>query len=165
MKRLYTEAEVKEFKKEFQSPKFRDMLKREKGTVCDQCGDSEFTQYHHIVPLESGRGDNSLNNIRCLCIDCHNASHMKNTDSDKYKKAVKEHRAGRKHKKTYEECLPYLEAYFNLEIGASEFRDKCAYSQKKKISDIAYVKRYKEENGIPTSFKNTIDCKNWRNKE
>lgn len=157
MKRLYTEAQVKEFKKEFMSPKFRNMLKREKGTVCDQCGDNDCVQYHHIVPLESGRGNNSLNNIRCLCIDCHNASHMKNTDSDKYKKARDEGRLGRKSAKSYEEWLPWLELYFNNEIGTKEFKEKVGLAEGNKLASHKFIKRYRNENNISGYFRNTVD--------
>ena len=157
MKRLYTEAQVKEFKNEFQSGKFRDMLKREKGTICDQCGNGECVQYHHIVPLESGRGDNSLNNIRCLCIDCHNASHMKNTDSDKYIKAKNEGRLGRKTAKPYEEWLPWLELYFNSEIGAKELKEKVGLSQGYKLASHKFVKKYRKDNNISNYFRNTVD--------
>ena len=46
-----------------------------KGDKCFYCG-APAEEYHHIVPRHMG-GDNRLENIVPMCIDCHRKAHSK----------------------------------------------------------------------------------------
>lgn len=145
-----------ELRQEFVKPSFRDKMKEELGEICVNCGSSEYIEYHHIVPLIHG-GTNNITNIVPLCTDCHNAAHNKHIHGEGYKKAREEGKVGRKHKKTYEECLPFITAYFECRIGAKELKERCGYAEGTKLSARAYIKRYKKEHNIPKDFYNHID--------
>ena len=138
----------KELRKEFESFNFRKEMKNKLGKACANCGATEHVQYHHVVPLKNG-GTNNLGNIVPLCEECHCKAH------NKIHRNLQN--SGRKHKKTYEECLPYMEKYFNLEIGAKEVKEMCGFSQNTKLTTTAYFKRYRAENNIPKDFRNNID--------
>ena len=51
-----------------------DMVKRELGCVCANCGSTDMVEHHHIVALSQG-GTNNLTNIVPLCYKCHKAAH------------------------------------------------------------------------------------------
>ena len=144
-----------ELRQEFTKDSFRGMLKDMLGDKCANCGSKDLVEYHHVVPLVHG-GTNNLGNIVPLCHECHLKAHNKHNHGDAYKKAKEDGRVGRKHKMSYEECLPYLEAYFSNKIGTSEFKEKCKYGPNTKMSGIAHVKRYKKEHNIKR-FYNNVD--------
>ena len=145
----------KELRQEFAKDSFRKMLKDKLGNKCANCGSKDLVEYHHVVPLVHG-GTNNLGNIVPLCHECHLKAHNKHNHGDAYKKAKEDGRVGRKHKMSYEECLPFLEAYFSNEIGTRELIEKCKYKPGTKISSRAYVKRYKKEHNIE-HFYNNVD--------
>ena len=145
-----------ELRQEFVKPSFRTKMKEELGGICVNCGSSEHIEYHHIVPLVHG-GTNNMTNIVPLCWNCHQKAHNKHIHGEAYKKAKEEGKVGRKHKKTYEECLPWITAYFECRIGTKELKEKCGYSEKVKLSQAAYIKRYKKEHNVPKDFYNNID--------
>ena len=144
-----------ELRQEFAKDSFRQILKDKLGDKCANCGSKDLVEYHHVVPLVHG-GTNNLGNIVPLCHECHLKAHDKHSHGDAYKKAKEDGRVGRKHKMSYEECLPYLEAYFSNKIGTREFKEKCKYAPDSKISSRAYVKRYKKEHNIK-HFYNNVD--------
>ena len=144
-----------ELRQEFAKDSFRKALKDKLGNKCANCGSKDLVEYHHVVPLVHG-GTNNLGNIVPLCHECHLKAHNKHNHGDAYKKAKEDGRVGRKHKMSYEECLPYLEAYFSNEIGTRELIEKCKYKPGTKISNRAYVKRYKKEHNIE-HFYNNVD--------
>ena len=144
-----------ELRQEFAKDSFRQILKDKLGDKCANCGSKDLVEYHHVVPLVHG-GTNNLGNIVPLCHECHLKAHNKHNHGDAYKKAKEDGRVGRKHKMSYEECLPYLEAYFSNEIGTRELIEKCKYKPGTKISNRAYVKRYKKEHNIE-HFYNNVD--------
>ena len=144
-----------ELRQEFAKDSFRQILKDKLGDKCANCGSKDLVEYHHVVPLVHG-GTNNLGNIVPLCHECHLKAHNKHNHGNAYKKAKEDGRVGRKHKMSYEECLPYLEAYFSNKIGTREFKEKCKYAPDSKISNRAYVKRYKKEHNIK-HFYNNVD--------
>ena len=150
--------EFERLRREFVSEAFRKEMKKRVGCKCVNCGSRKHIEYHHIVPLVKG-GTNNWGNIVPLCYECHLKAHDRHTHGDKFRKAKEEGRVGRKHSKTYEECLPYIEMYFKCEIGAKELQELCEFSPGYKVSQIRYVQRYKKENNIK-DFKNTVDIKN-----
>ena len=145
----------KKMRQEFAKDSFRKMLKDELGDKCANCGKDEGIEYHHVVPLAHG-GTNNLGNIVPLCVECHKKAHNGHIHGEAFLKAREDGRVGRKHKMSYEECLPYLEAYFSNKIGASEFKGKCKFKPGTKMCNIGYVKRYKKEHGIGY-FYNNVD--------
>ena len=144
-----------ELRQEFAKDSFRQILKDKLGDKCANCGSKNLVEYHHVVPLVHG-GTNNLGNIVPLCHECHLKAHDKHSHGDAYKKAKEDGRVGRKHKMSYEECLPYLEAYFSNKIGSFEFKEKCKFKPGTKMSNIVYVKRYKKEHNIE-HFYNNVD--------
>lgn len=44
------------------------------GMTCRNCGATNDLQYHHIVPIACG-GRDTLDNMVCLCADCHSLIH------------------------------------------------------------------------------------------
>ena len=144
-----------ELRQEFAKDSFRKMLKDKLGDKCANCGSEDLVEYHHVVPLVHG-GTNNLGNIVPLCHECHLKAHDKHSHGDAYKKAKADGRVGRKHKMSYEECLPFLEAYFSNKIGSSEFKEKCKFKPGTKMCNIGYVKRYKKEHSIG-HFYNNVD--------
>lgn len=149
--------EFERLRQEFTSEIFRKEMKKKVGCKCVNCGSRKHIEYHHIVPLVKG-GTNNWENIVPLCYECHLKAHDRHTHGDKFKKAKEEGRVGRKHCMSYEECLPYLEKYFNNEIGAKELKRLCKFSSGYKICSITYIKRYKKEHNID-HFKNYVDIR------
>ena len=49
-----------------------------KGIACVRCGGDDFIEIDHIVPLAKG-GDNSIENLQPLCINCNTKKRDKNT--------------------------------------------------------------------------------------
>ena len=145
----------KKMRQEFAKDSFRKMLKDKLGDKCANCGSKDLVEYHHVVPLVHG-GTNNLGNIVPLCHECHLKAHDKHNHGDTYKKAKEDGRVGRKHKMSYKECLPYLEAYFSNKIGAFEFKGKCKFKPGTKLSNIGYVKHCKKEHNIE-HFYNNVD--------
>jgi 5-methylcytosine-specific restriction enzyme A len=41
-----------------------------KNPVCEECRDALSTEVHHVVPKRDG-GDDSPENLMCVCRDCH----------------------------------------------------------------------------------------------
>lgn len=61
------------------NPYLDKKIKEERGYKCEMCGfvgDSKTIHAHHIIPLLQG-GQNTRENIQCLCEDCHNKAHGK----------------------------------------------------------------------------------------
>ena len=142
-------------RQDFAKDSFRKMLKDKLGNKCANCGEDKGIEYHHVVPLAHG-GTNNLGNIVPLCIECHKKAHNGHIHGEAFLKAREDGRVGGKHKMSYEECLPYLEAYFSNKIGTSELKEKCKYGPNTKIINMAHVKRYKKEHNIK-HFYNNID--------
>ena len=140
-----------ELRAEFVKASFREKLKEELGTTCVNCGNSKNIEYHHIVPLING-GTNNISNIVPLCEECHYKAHDK-----EYKHGNPKRNKGRKRKVTYEEALPVLHRYFNLEIGLKEAKEILGLTPKTHSSWYALANKYREEYNIPKNFRNNID--------
>lgn len=52
----------------------RELHTRFRYEPCDHCGIRRGTQLHHVVRRSQG-GDDARENLRWLCIYCHNAIH------------------------------------------------------------------------------------------
>ena len=126
------------------------------GTKCINCGSEEYIEYHHVVPLKDG-GNDIPTNIVPLCCKCHLKASNKSTHGEGMEKAKREGRIGRKPSKTYEEWLPWLELYFNNEIGTKEFKEKVGLAEGYKLASHKFIKRYRNENNISGYFRNTVD--------
>ena len=149
-----TDEYIRKTRNEFRRHTFRNKLKEKLGTKCCNCGSEEYIEYHHIVPVIYG-GSNKLSNIVPICVSCHYKAHNR-VNSEGIENAKKNKAVGRKHKVPYEVCYPYIVDYIHGNIGKREFKLKCGYSEKYKLSGCSYIKKYKEENNIK-SFKNTVD--------
>ena len=70
----YTQRNHYEERKDLQNRRlkgeFDDIM-----TECEECGSKKNLQLHHIKPLNRG-GDNSRENLQCLCKKCHMAKHQ-----------------------------------------------------------------------------------------
>ena len=147
-----------ELRAEFTKASFRKKLKKELGTTCVNCGNSENIEYHHIVPLING-GTNNISNIVPLCKECHYKAHDK-----EYKHGNKKGNKGRKRKVTYEEALPVLDKYFNLEIGLKEAKEILGLAPGNNSSWYTLANRYKDEHNVSRYFRNNIDILNSQEK-
>lgn len=148
---------LKELRMEFASATFRRDMKEQLGKTCVNCFSDKDIEYHHIVPLVNG-GTNNLSNIVPLCKECHYKAHDK-----EYKHGCSN--AGRPKKCNIEDenVLSILHRYFNLEIGKKETRSLLNITNNTVWERI--TKEYKIKYNIPGSFKNTIDCKEWRKRK
>lgn len=155
MNKNKTQAEI--IRDETTTPKFREMLVKELGSKCANCGSEEFIEYHHIVPIVYG-GTNKLTNIVPLCADCHAKAHKK-SNAEGIKRATLEGRIGRNRKSTYEEAKPVLKKYFNSEIGNKECSVLLGYSPSNHSSLFQYKQMFRKEFNIPSNFRNCVDIK------
>ena len=141
-------------RQESASPTFRKILVSELGTVCVNCGSDQFIEYHHIVPIVYG-GTNKLSNIVPLCSDCHARAHQK-VSGEGMAKARREGRIGRKYITPYEDAIPTLKRFYNMEIGNKEMTALLGYkSNRSTLYD--YRRRYEREFNVPKDFYNNID--------
>lgn len=141
-----------ELRQEFTNPVFRKNMVYSLGTKCVNCGNEEYIEYHHIVPLKNG-GTNNLGNIVPLCQKCHKLAHNKiHRDTTK---------GGRPKTITFEQAEPILHRYFNLEIGKSEILELLGIKGKSTWERL--TKEYKQKYNI-TKFYNPIDLKNSQTK-
>ena len=69
-------------REEFDSQKFRNVLKQKLKEECVNCKSIDNIVYHHIVPLTLG-GTNNITNIVPLCEKCHNKIHGRKSTSIK----------------------------------------------------------------------------------
>lgn len=148
-------GDYEKLRQEFESPSFREKMKKELGNTCCNCGSKEKIEYHHIVPLKNG-GTNNLGNITPLCQHCHCKAHNKifrRTWNNGRPKAIE-----------YEEAEPILDKYFNLEIGTKEAKELLGVADKNKSTWYRLTKEYKEKHDIPKSFYNNIDLLNSQKK-
>lgn len=137
-----------ELKKEFTRKSFREILKKELGEICVNCGAKEHIEYHHIVPLING-GTNRLTNIAPLCIECHKKAHDRQHFVSK--------NGGRPQAISYEDAEPILKEYFDKKIGAKELKEKLGLSPKNKSTHYRLINEYKKRHKISKNFKNTVD--------
>ena len=149
--------ELKNLRTIFASATFRHAMKEQLGETCVNCFSNKDIEYHHIVPLVNG-GTNNLSNIVPLCSECHYKAHDK-----QYKH--KSTNSGRPKKLNIEDenTLNILHKYFNLKIGKKETRELLNITNNTVWDRI--TKEYRVKYNIPDSFKNTIDCKEWRKKK
>lgn len=129
----------------------RSMAERTLGRVCYNCGSDECIELHHVVPLKLG-GTNNLSNIVVLCHRCHCAAHNGRHIKDYQNKEV----TGRPHNVETEELDKALNEYVIGQIGSAECKARMGLSQKTKIGDMSYYKRFKKDHGIK-KVKNNID--------
>ena len=148
-------GDYEKLRQEFESPSFREKMKKELGNTCCNCGSKEKIEYHHIVPLKNG-GTNNLGNITPLCQECHCKAHNKifrRTWNNGRPKAIE-----------YEEAEPILDRYFNLEIGMKEAKKLMGIADGNKQTWYKLTKKYKEKYDIPKDFYNNIDLLNSQKK-
>lgn len=136
---------------EFTNSSFREMLVKTLGNKCCNCGSEKNIEYHHIVPLING-GTNNLSNIVPICEECHNKAHDK--------KYLKERGGGRPNIISFEDAEPFLERYFNQEIGTKECKLLLGLSEKNKSTWYKLKNEYKKKYNISNDFYNRIDITN-----
>ena len=144
-------GDYEKLRQEFESPSFREKMKKKLGNTCGNCGSKEKVEYHHIVPLKNG-GTNNLGNIVPLCQHCHYKAHnkiLKNTYNSGRPKVIE-----------YEEAEPILDKYFNLEIGMKEAKKIMGIADGNKTTWYRLTKEYKEKHEVPKDFYNNIDLLN-----
>jgi hypothetical protein len=144
-------TKAEKLRQEQVSPKWRDAVFKFKGRKCAVCGKKEDLEIHHVLPIIKG-GTNDFNNLLVVCQEHHTQLHGKI-----YRNKIN---FGRKKIVTYEEALPVLHQYFNLEIGHKECSEILGYSPTSHNSALMeYKKRYRKENNVPRFFYNNIDLK------
>lgn len=67
---------TEELRQEFSSPKFREYMKEELGSICMHCKTDTNIEYHHYIPITHG-GTNDIKNLVVLCEKCHKLAHKK----------------------------------------------------------------------------------------
>lgn len=145
-----------QLKKEFRTPSFRDMLIRELGCACGNCGkDNTETpiEYHHIVPLALG-GTNNIGNIVPLCRKCHLLVHGAK-DVSKLNRDAPEKMGGRPRfvpSKNYKE---EIDRFIRGEIGKAECQMRVGMKAGK-INDMEFYHEYLEQLGI-VHMRNLVD--------
>lgn len=150
--------ELKRLRIEFASATFRCTMKEQLGETCVNCFSDKDIEYHHIVPLVNG-GTNNLSNIVPLCKECHYKAHDR-----QYKHGCPSSGRPKKCNIEDENILSILHRYFNLEIGKKETLELLGIPKKSSAWE-HITKEYRVKYNIPDSFKNTIDCKEWRKKK
>jgi CO dehydrogenase/acetyl-CoA synthase alpha subunit len=75
------EKEVNKLKNQIQAARGKSRSKRVRKEAlrrdnyeCIECGKNENLNVHHVIPISEG-GEDSLNNVITLCIDCHIEAH------------------------------------------------------------------------------------------
>lgn len=149
----------KQLKKEFLIPSFRDMLIRELGCTCGNCGkDNKETpiEYHHIVPLALG-GTNNLGNIVPLCRKCHLLVHGAK-DVRKLNRDTPDKLGGRPKFIPNENYREVLSRYLKGRLGKSECQRLVGVKSKgTKLNDLQIYIDYLEEQGI-VHMRNLVDA-------
>ena len=144
--------EYEQLRKEWSSGGIvRTMAERTLGNVCYNCGSTECTELHHVVPLKLG-GTNNISNIVVLCSRCHKAAHYGRHIRDYQNKKV----TGRPHNVSKEVLNSAITSYINGEIGTKECKAMMGLSPKSKIADMTYYKKFLKDHGIK-KVKNNID--------
>lgn len=138
-------------RKEWSSSLVRTMAENTLGKVCYNCGCSDNTELHHIVPLKLG-GTNRLSNIAVLCHKCHMAAHHGRHILDYCNKNLD----GRPHNVPVEDIDSALSDYTTGVIGAKECKKRMGLSDKSHISDMTYYKTFLKNRNIK-SVRNNID--------
>jgi len=61
------------YNEEYESSRFK---LKSISSICENCGESNsfLLRAHHIIPLSKG-GDNTLSNLKMLCVKCHSKEH------------------------------------------------------------------------------------------
>lgn len=146
---------AKELRKEFNSTWFKNELRKRYGEhTCYGCGkDSEYVEFHHIVPLVLG-GDNTITNIVPLCYSCHKKAHGSTTVSEIHGPV-----GGRKKKKPPKGYENVLDRYVHCEIGHDEAKLSLGMTTNQKLPDKWWYKEYLKENNIK-KIKNLVDNNN-----
>lgn len=127
---------------------------RKTPSYCANCGASADIEYHHIVPLANG-GTNALSNIVPLCASCHQKAHgslWHRTPGVHY---------GRKKKDPPEGYEEVLADYFASKIGKREMMERLGLTDHR-TSGTWWIKKYREEHGIPEDYRNNVDVMMWR---
>ena len=150
---------LKTLRTQFSSSNFRKNMIEQLGKTCVNCSSNKDIEYHHIVPLVNG-GTNNLSNIVPLCKECHCKAHDK-----EYRHGCPSSGRPKKYNIEDENVLNVLHKYFNLEIGKKEAMELLEMRHKTNTSWDRIIKEYKIKYNIPDSFKNTIDCKEWRKRK
>lgn len=137
------------------------MAERNLGEVCYNCGSSEGTELHHIVPLKLG-GTNNYSNIAVLCPACHKAAHhgrhindfKHNPTKEEIKKIAKEKRI-LKQEKRIAEGLAFMD-YTQGKIGLKECRDRIGRPGESSLMGLKSFREFCLIHGIK-SVHNNID--------
>lgn len=130
------------------SRKFREELKKRRGTKCFICGD-EHVEYHHLIPLWMG-GEDTIDNMIALCHWHHMLMHKAtSTRQTPYNGKA----SGRK-RKTVDGYKDILNDYLKCRIGKEEC--KKALGVKGNLTDLIWFREYLEECGI-ADYRNNID--------
>ena len=70
--------------------RLRQAAKNRDGWRCQDCGKAGILEVHHIIPLNDG-GEDFLDNLKTLCLDCHHAIHTnKPVERQAWDQVVKE---------------------------------------------------------------------------
>lgn len=129
----------------------RTMAERTLGNVCYNCGSTECTELHHVVPLKLG-GTNNISNIVVLCSRCHKAAHYGRHIRDYQNKKI----TGRPHKTDVQTLEKAISLYISGRIGTKECKSMMNMAESTKIGDMSYYKKYLKKRGIK-KVKNNID--------
>ena len=127
------------------------MAERTLGNVCYNCGSTECTELHHVVPLKLG-GTNNISNIVVLCSRCHKAAHNGRHIRDYQNKKI----SGRPHNASKSEMDAAFNKFIHGKIGTAECKELIHISPKSKIKDMKYFKKYLKDHGIK-DVRNSVD--------
>lgn len=142
---------IDELRYEQTTQPWRNKVFKYKGKKCAVCGKKDDLETHHVLPIIKG-GTNDFNNLLVVCQEHHMQLHQKI-----YRNKIN---FGRKKIATYEEAIPVLRQFFNLEIGHKECAETLGYSPSSHNAALAdYKKRYRKEHNVPSFFYNNIDLK------
>ena len=111
-------------------------------------------EYHHIIPISAG-GDNRLNNIIPLCVDCHDKVHYSRYISE-YRKVGK-NPGGRPRKAMLTpENESIIWDWANGKIGTSACMNMLGYGKGCKMKDTPIYKDFIKKHKIQ-NIRNTYD--------
>lgn len=116
---------------------------------CAICGNNDFLEFHHIIPVAAG-GTDDYDNLILLCACCHAKVHNRTFNPQK---------PNCKTSTDYETAKPILDLYFSNQIGTKETKERLHLSQKTHLTKSSLYKRYKREHNID-KFYNNVDLIN-----
>ena len=144
-------SNYEELERYARSYQFKQIMRKELGCKCGNCGSEENVEYHHVVPLFLG-GTNELTNIVPLCHRCHRAAHCGRHTSHYAEK----NEGGRPPKIPDEDAFKALDLLLDGQIGNRKCKQLMGLADRTEPKQTSQYKRWCKDRGIK-SFRTFLD--------